>query len=329
MPHSENGNQQGIYLPDGSFRSDASIKRRLAAQGDLPEFETPLPTERDFGYWSQRFRQRQEVYQEAAEVKQDHVTIGLPGSVACINFFGDLHVGSPDTDYARIEQEVEMIVNTPQSYAMLMGDLVDGMFFNPGQFLQMEQSPEQFNYTHALVEYLAAHNKILVGWGGDHDNWAKKMGLSAYAKFAEVAKAHYMYGLGYVTLKLGEHDYYLAGAHRLPGNSIYNNVHPARRAMNEKARGADIVVHGHTHRKGYGTQSVAEFGGHSRNAHYISIGPYKSKDDYARKLGFGPLGEADLYGSAIIITGDTSEKQVLYYDSIINANLETARIVGE
>ena len=123
--------KSGYYLPDGSFRNEQQIKRDMAMNGDmLPRFDTPLPQERGFGYWSQRFRDRSSQYQETAEVKNLHVEITLPGDVACINFLGDTHVGSPHVDYDRIHREVETIVNTPQSYVMLMGDLVDGFFFN-------------------------------------------------------------------------------------------------------------------------------------------------------------------------------------------------------
>ena len=323
--------QNGLHMPDGSFRSAEAIRRDAAMKGEIiPRFDTPLPTDKGFDYWSDRFQGRADQFQETAEVKNQHVEITLPGDVACINFLGDTHVGSPYTDYDRIQREVETIVNTPNSYVMLMGDLVDGFFFNPAQFDQMEQSPEQFQYARSMIEYLAEKNRLLVGWGGDHDNWAKKMGLSAFTHFAEEAKAHYIYGLGFVSLNLGDHEYKIAGAHRLPGSSMYNKNHPGIRA--EKfggARGADIVVHGHTHQKGYSQQPVSEFGGQSRNVHYISIGPYKSTDEYARKLGFGQQSEAEMFGSAIIISGDTDKKRIQYHDSILSANFEVAKIVEE
>lgn len=320
--------EYGLHMPDGSFRSQKQIRREAAINGDVPLFVTPLPIEKDFDYWSSRFRVRAEQFQEAAEVKQQTVEITLPGSDACINFIGDLHVGSPYTDYDRIAQEIETIVNTPQSYVMLMGDLVDGFFFNPAQFDQMEQSPEQFQYSKALIEHLAAHDRLLIGWGGDHDNWAKRAGLSAYTHFAQEAKAHYIYGVGFVTLNIGDEQYRLTGAHRLPGHSMYNKNHPGMRA--EKfggARGSDIVVHGHTHQKGYALQPVSEFGGKSRNVHYISIGPYKATDEYARKLGFSQQSEAEMFGSSILISG--KKKKIQYYDSILEANQEIARIVED
>jgi hypothetical protein len=170
-----------------------------------------------------------------------------------------------------------------------------------------------------MIEYLAKRQKILVGWGGDHDNWAKKMGNNAYAHFAEEAKAHYMYGLGYVTLNVGNTTYRIAGAHRLPGHSMYNKVHPAMRA--EKfggARGANIIVHGHTHQKGYSAQPVREFGGETRMVHFISVGPYKSDDGYAQKLGLGGLSGDQLFGSAVVLHDD--QFRIEYDNDILQAN---------
>lgn len=309
--------KEGLFLLSGDFISRNEIRHKHALQGDIPQFETPLPIDKDFNHWSARFRKRQEEYQNDVE-RVNSVEITLPDT-SVINFIGDLHVGSPNVDYDRIAQEIETVVTTSRSYVMLMGDTVDGFFFNPAQMEQMEQPPEQFQYIDSLVSHLADNDKLLVGWSGDHCSWAKKMGNSAYSHFAQRAKAHYMEGLGFVTINIGDHKYRIAGAHRLPGHSMYSKTHPGKRA--EKfggARGADIIVHGHTHQKGYALEPVSEFGGASRGIHYISVGPYKNTDEYARKLGFSEQSEAQLFGSAVVLEKD--RKMITYYDSILEAN---------
>jgi hypothetical protein len=35
---------------------------------------------------------------------------------------------------------------------MVVGDTVDGFFFNPAQFEQIEQTPEQFKYINSIYE---------------------------------------------------------------------------------------------------------------------------------------------------------------------------------
>ena len=287
---------------------------------NAPRFETPLPKERDFNYWSTRFQGRQQEYEAAVE-QRNNIAVRLPSKPVTINFVGDLHVGSPRTDYQRIDREIGAICRKRQSYVMLMGDLVDGYFWGKqAQMQQSEQAPEQFAYQRSLIEKLAAKRKIIVGWGGDHDLWTANGGLDPYATFARDAKAHYMHGMGYVRLGVGRQEYKIAGAHRLPGHSMYNKVHPGMRANIQSARGADVIVHGHTHQKGYARQGVTQFGGESQDTHFVSIGPYKQFDEYANKGGLAPIAHdvSQMYGSAIRL--QPGRHHIQYFHDILEAN---------
>ena len=317
----------GLFMPNGSFKPVSEmVRQRILDDNEVPLFQEPPGIPRDFGYWSQRFIERQQQYQETAEVPRDHVTITLPGTCV-INLIGDQHVGNPTTNYERIAQEIELILNTPRSYVMLLGDTVDGFFFNPAQFEQIEQAPEQFAYVRSMIARLAAAKRLLVGWGGDHDNWAKKMGVSAYAYFAQETGAHYMYGVGYVTMNVGEQTYKLSGAHRHGGFSMYNNTHAAMRMYRDNAEGADVCVTAHTHKKGYHRQAVRGFGGEAHKVDFISLGPYKATDDYSRKRGFGTQQTSEMFGAAIMLMAD--RHQVVYYDDILDANRRIVEVVAK
>lgn len=311
----------GIYRLDGSFESAEAIRERLAV-GNTPEpqFETPLVTPKNFDYWSERFEQRQRQYQETYEALNNHVEISFPQEEqVCINIIGDLHVGEASVDYARIREETDAIIRSPNSYVVLAGDLVDGLFFNPGQFEQMEQTPEQVAYMRAYMERLAEHNRLLAFFSGDHDGWQKKSGMNPYMEFSQRYRARYMEGLGFITVNVGDQEYRLAGAHQLPGNSMYNKNHPQIRA--EKfggARGADVVFSGHNHQKGISSQALPEYGGQARMFHAIAIGPYKSTDGWLRKKGFTQQSPEEMYGAAIILSGGRKHVDV-HYD-ILEAN---------
>lgn len=304
--------EKGIFLPDGSFESDTSIKRKSV---DSPIMETPKKFPRDFGYWSNRFINRQVEYGETSDVETDHVTIQFKGDTI-INFIGDCHVGSPYTHYKRLEDEVNAIVSTPNSYAILCGDVIDGFFFNPAQMEQMEQTPEQYQYMNAMVNYLARNGKLLIGFGGDHDGWAKKMGIDPYMMLNGIG-SYYMQGVGHLTAKVDDQEYKITGAHRLPGFSIYNSTHPEMRASRE-IQGADIYFSGHTHKKGQSGQPVQLFGGESRWTHFISLGPYKPTDEYARKIGYAQQDVESMYGCAVVLK--SGYKEVLYFNDILKAN---------
>lgn len=310
---------EGLYYgpTEKTFHSRSAILKAKAMTGDLPELVTPLPKERDFHYWSARFRERQDQYKETRN-DTDHIVIKFPDK-SILNFIGDVHTGSPDSNYDRLEQEVETIVNTPNSYAVIVGDLVDGFFFNPAQFNEIEQTPEQYDYTYSLLKYLSSKKKLIAAWGGDHDQWAFKMGLDPYGQFAEKFGAYYMHGVGYITAQVGDNEYKLTGAHRMPGFSMYNNVHPQMRADRfGGAAGSDIIFSGHNHRKGHSEQAYKEFPGEARMVHYISLGPYKSTDDYAQKLGFAKLSPQEMYGCSVVL--DRNTRQITYYNDILLAN---------
>lgn len=318
---------KGMVYPDGHEESREEVIKRLAAQkvSAEPKMVTPLPEKRDFSYWIDRFQTRQEQALETREFSTNHVEIDFPQTV-CLNLIGDVHTGGAYVDYGRLKQEVEAIYNAPNSYVLLIGDLVDGFFWGgESQMQEIEQVPEQVQFTNSLLEYLAERKKLLIGWGGDHDGWAKKMGMSMYTEFADKFHAHYMQGLGFLTAKVDGVKYQISAAHRLPGHSMYNKNHPQVRAeRNGGAWGSDVIVSGHTHQKGYSNAGIAEFGGTTRQVHYISVGPYKYTDDYAQKLGFAQQGREELFGSAIILHSD--RKKVEYYSDILEANERIASL---
>lgn len=309
---------QGLYYPDGTFKDDSEIKRDLYERSIFPDpiLETPLPEDRNFAYWSGRFRRRQAEFLETRE-RVDHVEIRF-SETTCLNFIGDIHAGSPDTRHERLEREVEVIVNTPNSYILLFGDAIDGYFWNPGQFDQVEQVPEQIEYYHALIRYLSDKKKLLVGWGGDHDGWADKMGHSANARFSRDTGAYYMHGVGYVTAKVGDQVYNITGTHRPQGASIYNNAHGAMR-LGRDAEGSDIVVTAHQHSKAVTQQPVKEYAGRGRLVTYIALGAYKSTDKWTQKMGFANNPTESMFGASVII--DKDMKRVTPFYDILQANM--------
>src|SRR3990167_575468 len=160
-----------------------------------PVFETPLPNQKDFSYWSDRFKLRQNKFKETSQIENRTVSISFKEDTL-INFIGDTHVGSPNSYYDRLETEVKTILKKDNSFVILVGDLVDGFFFNPAQMEQIEQVQEQWAYVDSLLKTLASKSKILMGFAGDHDKWSQKMGVDPYYKFATELGAHYMHGVG-------------------------------------------------------------------------------------------------------------------------------------
>jgi len=308
--------ERGLYTsPDeASFKSEKQIKRELILRGEFPVLETPLPEKRDWEYWSTRFIKRQEQYREAVYNRERHVEITIPEK-SIISFMGDGHPGHPWTFHERIKAEIDVILNTPNSFLFLGGDMIDGYFFNPAQMEQIEQAPEQVAYLRSMIEVLGKERKLLVAWAGDHDGWGKKMGIDPYAEFGEKVNAYFMHGVGFVTLKNGDHITRITAAHRLPGHSIYNKAHPSTRASKD-IQGADWYINFHTHEKAHLEQGIALFGGDARWIHACSCGPYKASDEYSRRKGWMHQNPKKMFGFSFILEGDKST----YYKDILEAH---------
>ena len=322
--------EQGLYrgVSTDSFISTAELRKEYAIEGKSadPEFVTPLPAEKTFkGYYSPKFKKRAEEFKDSFELQTNHVEIKLPDDFNCINFIPDCHVGSGFTDYDRIEKELDVILGTPNSYVIFLGDIIDGFFFNGAQMEEAEQTPEQIQYMNAMFKHVADNKRLLAAVGGDHDLWSKKMGVNPYADFAEKYHAHYLHGMCYVTLKVGEESYNITMAHRLPGSSIYNNTHPQMRSANRHggAFGSDIIVSAHNHKKGYSRDTVKGFGNERQDSHYLALGAYKSQDDYSRKNGWVEQDPQEMYGASVIL--NPHQHEVIYQNSIIDAGSEMDR----
>lgn len=308
-------NELGLYMPDGTFIPDRVIKRKALAE-DRPNFVHDPKKPKDFGYWSDRMVQRQAQVQETLEPIKTHEV--LFNHEPLVNFQADLHVGGTYTDYKRIEAEAQTIIDTPHSYVVLMGDLIDGFAFNPAEFDAMEQVQEQMDYAKALVKAYHGAGKLLGVWNGNHDNWVKKAGFSPYRYIMDGVDVPYYEGIGYMTLDVEGTKYKLTGNHMFKGNSMYNNTHPQRRAMNESARGSDLVVSGHWHTKGISQQAFQEFGGESQLTTMIALGTYKSTDEYVRIYGMSNQDSKQMYGASVFL--HNGDKNITPYYDILQAH---------
>lgn len=237
-----------------------------------------------------------------------------------ISLISDLHVGHPTTDYHRIEDEVNAVLGTANSFVVLMGDEIDNMNWNPGQFEQMEQTPEQILFFWAVVRELAAVDKLLLRVPGDHDGWLKKQGfdLNMLVRNEGTNTAS---GPTHLIANVEAQRYVAFLAHRLPGFSMYNRNHPQMRSERFGAgRGADVIASGHNHQKQIAEGFTHAEEGDTRPITYIALGSYKPTDGWLQSRGY-PVQNRDpveMYGSAILLDGKTHK--VYSHPDIVKAN---------
>lgn len=265
-----------------------------------------------FNEWSARFKDRQE---RMTQPEKDF-SFSFPSNVL-INLISDLHVGHPTTNYKRIEDEVNEITVTPNSYVILAGDEINNMNWNPGQMQEMEQTPEQVAYIRALIKHFVQHNKLLHHIQGDHDGWLSKGGLDIPSELPGMGVS-VSNGPTYFHMGVGQEKYELAGAHQLPGHSIYNTNHPQMRAVRfGSMHGADVVFSGHNHKKGVSVAYQHELG-QPQETTYIALGPYKSTDEWLSKKGWPAQQPAEMFGVSVYLGAVEREIQAVL--DIVEAN---------
>lgn len=296
-----------IVSPDGKYMSRDDVLNKLSKEAVI--HRTPLrdSVPYDFDAWTEIMCRRQEEREKSLETS-NHVKIEIstPEPITLV-FFGDVHAGSDQVDYKRLTREINYVRDTPNCYAIAVGDLIDGYFWGGAtQGEDIADVSEQYLFMDEALK--ALKGKLLVGFAGDHDTWANKTGVTMYHKFEEEHKAHYMEGVGYISLKVGEVEYKLSGAHRHNGFSVYNHAHASIRLLLDDSEGSDICFTAHTHKKAIDIQDVKEFGGGAREVYFLALGTYKKSDVYSRKKGFSALSENQMGATALIL--DPKERKI-------------------
>jgi hypothetical protein len=168
---------------------------------------------------------------------------------------------------------------------------------------------EQYQFLRALFGEM--RGKILFGVSGEHcSKWATKTGQDPYSILYEVSGAPYIRGTGEVEIEVGDQIYKLVVAHKMRGHSVYNKNHPTFREARFNLQGGDVYVNAHNHQKQISQEAIRTFGG-SRMITHISIGTYKTGDEYGDRQGFVRQTPNEMYGASILLHKEEKLVEVL------------------
>lgn len=281
---------QGLYTSpeEDSFKSDKQIKYEHINEPTLIRYKTEnrVPT---FDEWTEELCRRRDLRESFEGLPEEiglEIETNEPIIIGCI---GDVHAGGKELDYELLRRDVRFIAAHKNAYAILGGDLIDGFFFNPAQDQQIASWNEQRLFSKAIIDEL--QGKILFMIEGDHDMWMTKMGPGIYEEFRDTYGIDIVRGSTRVNLHLPGVDYKIVAAHQLPGHSMYNDVHPEMRESKFGTQGADVYLGFHTHKKAFHKQMVDTFE-ECKEQLFVSSGPYKYSDDYAKKKGYSKQRDA-------------------------------------
>ena len=313
----------GIYTTpsEGSFKSDEQIieeakLEQLKSLDQQPRYETPLPEDKTFDYWVDRFEARAKQKRETDEAVT-FARIVLPDHPCLLTMMWDQHVGNEFTRYDVLKRHSYLIKETPFSYLGNGGDFADWYAnFAPIQaYNESEQFPEQAEFMWRFFKFFndgEQPNKLLFVNVGNHDDkWAKKTGLSPYHDFSRKFGAYLFRGIGTVELQVGSQTYTGLTSHMLQGFSIHNPNHPQARTTNQQGV-YDFIFSGHTHAKAIQQRAYRTASGGKRTV-FANGGTYKETDYYIQDQGMGDKDEAEMYGTSFIFLND--QKYIVpFYD---------------
>lgn len=303
-----------IYYPDGGSATSSQVKRKLAMEGQLPPVIEGLPERKTFKDYATIAIARSKDAKEFSRQAQGKVVVRVPDD-AILNFIADVHAFHPHTDHERIFQEIELIMETPNSYIVFGGDIIEGVFWGGASMEQVGSLDEQRGFLREL--WKRTKGRAIAAVSGEHDSkWCAKTGADPYGEFTELSGGAYKRGLLELTMETGDEAYEGLIAHRMRGNSIYNNLHPPMRASRE-VQGFDFYLSGHTHRKGVAIQPVREKEG-ARSVAFGVSGPYKETDEYTQRSGWIEQRTRQLYGFALRFSPEENLMEI--DEDIINAN---------
>ena len=216
--------------------------------------------------------------------KEKNASISIRGSQPfAIAIMSDVH-GGGKTDYEAIKNDVDIIRETEDMWAILAGDLTDNFIIGKLQSIQKEQ-PLPLNYEQRFVKWFldALKSSLIAFVSGNHDNWTKK--VAAFDVLRSILDGvdclfdsnQVMFNLNY----FGQTQRWLV-RHKFKHNSIFNPTHGIEVAWERMGMDFDVAIAGHTHIATLHRPFIK----HDKLRHAILLGTYKVRDEFATEIGF-------------------------------------------
>lgn len=233
----------------------------------------------------------------------------------------DFHFGGLDVDYASLKDHIAFLLDVPQMYVQLYGDLSNHMIQHRvvGARRDIMGPNEQIDFDKQLIhDTLDAGKLISVGSGaGTHDesHIEHTSGISLIELLC-MRKVPYFRGMGYVDLVLrmsdGTEQTYRQGfVHTVRFNSFMNPLHGAKRMQQLHAEffGRDRpicheYVTAHKHCPAHSTEGLTP----EDCVHLVRIGTFKVYDKYSQRL----FGQGRIGVPAIVYHPDRHESVCLH-----------------
>lgn len=213
---------------------------------------------------------------------QDEAVVEIPhnGRPIAIMAFSDQHLGAWSTDYEKLVQLTDEILNTPDLYVALLGDY--GHYaIKLRNVLEVSDNllpPEQ--QTDFLESWFNDIWKkvILATWENHGVERQEKQAGESSTKRLLSRKITYFNGIGHADIKVGDQVYRGAFSHNFRGRSIENPCHSQMRYMRREGTDRDFAMSGDTHVPG-----LSKYTDGARVRVAINSGSIQTGSGYAKR----------------------------------------------
>lgn len=198
----------------------------------------------------------------------------------CIVVISDTHIGSWATDHELVKTIIDEIINTPNLYVILAGDLTQ-MAIKMRSVAEVSDNLLPPKWQYKVLESIMKeikHKVIAASWENHAaEREEKQIGYSPTAMMLE-DNVIYFAGIGHLTAIVGKQSYQVGISHVFRGRSMYNPVHSQMRYMRMEAPWLDVCVAGDSHVAGY---NFFVEGGKTKVA--INGGTTQTNSSYAKR----------------------------------------------
>lgn len=198
----------------------------------------------------------------------------------CVVVLSDAHIGDWATRHDLLEAFTDMVLNTPNLYVALLGDMAQ-MAIKLRSVSEVTSNmlpPDlQLAYFDSWLNEIA--DRILFCTWDNHavDREESAVGFSSFAKL-QSRRFVYHAGIGHPDVQVGEQTYKFAVSHRFMGRSIENPCHAPMRYLRREGHDREIAIMGDYHVPGI----VKFVHGHSTKV-AMNAGTFQLDSGYAKR----------------------------------------------
>lgn len=216
-----------------------------------------------------------------ASWSQHSATVRVPGNdVIGIMCWGDQHIGAIGTDYKLFVELTDLILNTPNLFVAILGDVVEMAIKLRSVAEVCAQVLDPFMQQEFIESWIneIAPKVLWATWGNHESDRNEQASGTCPIKNILARKVPYFSGIGHVDVEVGSQAYKIATSHKFAGVTMADAGAGCKRYLRLEYPEGDAAVQGDCHRA---SLSVYNEGGNTRVA--LTGGTLNVKSGYAQR----------------------------------------------